>query len=392
METEAIFWICLMLVSYSYLFYPVCIWLLTRWFARDRRPPEVALPPPKVALLIAAHNEAQTIEAKIRNSLALDYPPERLEIVIVSDGSSDATVKIAQRFADPRVRVLDYHQRRGKSAALNAAITQTDSEILVLTDANTNFKTNAVRNLVRWFAAAEVNVVCGRLILTDPKGAENVDSLYWRYETFLKKCEGRLDALLGANGAIYAIRREVYVPIPDNTIIDDFVIPLLSKLRHGGRIIYDLEAIAREETPPTIGSEFWRRARIGTGAYQSLAILWPILSPRYGFTAFAFFSHKVLRWVAPFMVIGMLATNVCLMNHMLYQILFAGQISGLALAAIGAYVPGRSRHAKALRGLTMLAGMNVALFVGFWRWLFGRQTGVWQRTARSVDLKVARSQ
>src|SRR5262249_30950742 len=147
-------------------------------------------------------------------------------------------------------------------------------------------------------------VVCGRLVLTDPATGCNVDSYYWRYETFLKRCEGRLGALLGANGAIYAIRRELYTPIPGNTIVDDFVIPLRAKLRTGCRIVYDGDAVAREETPPNVGAEFHRRSRIGAGGFQSIGLLWRLLNPRSGWVAFTFFSHKILRWVCPFFLVA----------------------------------------------------------------------------------------
>src|SRR5262249_38664493 len=158
----------------------------------------------------------------------------------------------------------------GKAATLNAAFAELAGDIVLLSDANTFTDATAARNIVRWFADPRVGVVCGRLVLTDPATGGNADSLYWRYETFLKECEGRLGALPGATGGIYAFRRGLYAPIPDDTIVDDFVIPLAAKLRTGCAIVYDRDAVAREETAPDVRAEFRRRSRIGAGGFQSI--------------------------------------------------------------------------------------------------------------------------
>lgn len=380
---QVAFWISVGVVLYSYCGYPLLVWLLSRLSATRPAPSAAEVEDvPEVTLLIAAHNEEEVIESKIRNGLSLVYPQDRLQIVVASDGSADGTAEIVRRFTDEGVRLLDYSENRGKSATLNAAIAETGSEILVLSDANTLYDEQAIGKLVRWFQDPQVHTAVGRLVLTDPEAGNNVDSVYWRYETFLKRCEGRLGALLGANGAIYAIRRNAYVPIPNNTIVDDFVIPLLSKLRRGGRIVYDPEAFAREETAPTMGGEFRRRARIGAGAYQSLTLLWRLLHPKFGWTAFAFLSHKVLRWLVPFFLIGMLGANLLLLNSRFYQLTLAFQLLLIAVSIAGVYLPGRGKSTRVIRVATMFFGMNLALLAGFWRWLTATQAGTWQRTAR----------
>jgi cellulose synthase/poly-beta-1,6-N-acetylglucosamine synthase-like glycosyltransferase len=277
--------------------------------------------------------------------------------------------------------LLESPLRRGKAGVLNAAFRALRGEIVLLSDANTFTDVDAVRRIVRWFADPRVGVVCGRLVLTDPATGQNVDSLYWRYETFLKRCEGRLGALLGANGAIYAVRRSCFTGIRSDTIVDDFVIPLVTRLRCGCTIMYDETALAYEETPADFGSEFRRRSRIGAGGFQSLNTLWRLLGPRYGWLAFSFLSHKVLRWMCPFVMIGALATSLLLAGHRLYLAALIAQVLGYGLSALG-LARGARPTPRVLRLATMFTTMNAALLVGFWLWASGGQRGIWQRTAR----------
>jgi cellulose synthase/poly-beta-1,6-N-acetylglucosamine synthase-like glycosyltransferase len=221
--------------------------------------------------------------------------------------------------------------------------------------------------------------------LTDPRTGKNVDSLYWKYETFLKQCEGRLGALLGANGGIYALRKASFTPIPDGTVLDDFVIPLVAKLRTRCTIVYDSEAVAREETPPELGSEFVRRSRIGAGGYQCLGLIRGLLHPRWGWTALAFASHKLLRWLCPFFLLGMLAGSLVLCARPFFRAALAAQLLFYFTSWVMGMIPVRHRLLRPIRLATMFTGMNLALLVGFWRWLRGRQQGVWQRTARAAE-------
>jgi cellulose synthase/poly-beta-1,6-N-acetylglucosamine synthase-like glycosyltransferase len=228
-------------------------------------------------------------------------------------------------------------------------------------------------------------VVCGRLVLTDPATGRNVDSLYWKYETFLKKCESRLGALLGSNGGIYAIRRSLFRGIPNDTIIDDFVIPLSAREATGCRIVYDRDAVACEVTPETIGSEFRRRSRIGAGGFQAIGLLRGLLSPHHGWVGFTFWSHKVLRWLCPFFLVGALALNLCLIEQPVYFGLFLAQLGFYAASVLAYYLPARPRSLRYLKVGTMFTMMNAALLVGFFRWLTGGQKGAWQRTERVAE-------
>jgi cellulose synthase/poly-beta-1,6-N-acetylglucosamine synthase-like glycosyltransferase len=176
------------------------------------------------------------------------------------------------------------------------------------------------------------------------------------------------------------------VPIPNNTIVDDFVIPLLAKLRSDCRIIYDCQAVAHEESAPDIRSEFRRRTRIGAGGWQSIGMLWRLLNPRHGWVALAFFSHKVLRWICPFAMVGMILANLALLGFPIFEKLMVAQTAFYLMALIGAFVPGRNPATKLLRLCTMFISMNAALMLGFWQWLLGLRGGTWHRTARSVEI------
>ena len=372
-------------VFYAYVIYPIFIWGASR-LAASSVPSGgsrgEALP--TVAILVAANNEERWIEERIANALAVDYPAELLTVVIASDGSEDRTNELVRDWAekDPRVKLLAYEHRRGKATTLNDAMTQIDSEVVAFSDANTMYEPEALRKLVSWFPDEQVGVVCGRLVLHDPATGNNVDGLYWRYETFVKKCEAKLGGLLGANGAIYAIRRRYFTPIPSNTIIDDFMIPLLAKLQHSCQLVYEASAVAHEETPPSIGDEFKRRARIGAGGFQSLVTLWPLLSPRYGWTAVAFWNHKVLRWCVPVLLFVGFAGNLLLLHVPFFQLTFAIQVVFYAIAIAGMWTAGQSLPAKLARAASLFCSMNAALAVGLWNCLFVRQRGTWRRTVR----------
>lgn len=378
-----VFWGCAALILYTYIVYPVLLIALAALRRRVAAPRELKdADLPFVSVLVVAHNEESVIRERIENLLALDYPKDKLELVIASDASRDRTVDIVNEYGDRAVRLIAFTARTGKAAVLDSVIPQLKGSIAVLSDANTMMEPSAVRRLVRWFQNPQVGVVCGKLVLTDPMTGTNVDSLYWRFETLLKRSEGRLGALLGANGGIYAIRRSVFQGVTHDTIVDDFVIPLFARVRTGCAIIYDESAIAYEETPPEIAVEFRRRARIGAGGFQSIALLWPLLDPRKGWIALTFASHKVLRWLCPFFLLGLAASNLVLVNSGIYGATLVVGVVLAGVALLGQYLSLGSSAGRVLRLTTMFATMNAALLVGFFRWASGRQRAAWDRTAR----------
>ena len=383
---SVLFWLCIGGVVYAYIGYPLVIWTLAAAFGRRREPPrQPNRSMPFVSVLIVAHDEEDVIAERVTNALALDYPADRIELVVASDGSTDRTVEFAEKAGASRIRILDFDSRRGKAAVLNRVIPELTGDVVLLSDANTFLSPNAVRCAVAWFSDETVGVVVGRLVLTDPATGTNVDGLYWRYETFLKQMDARLNALLGANGAIYAVRRSVFVPIPDDTLVDDFVLPLLIRLRTGRAIVYDGTIVAHEQTPADLRSEFKRRCRIGAGGFQSLTLLWRLLLPTHGWIALTFLSHKVLRWVCPFLLLGALAANLWLVDHGgAYRLAFLGQALLYGAAAAGMMMPGSGAAVRALRMASLFTTMNAALFAGFWQWASGIREGAWQRTARGL--------
>jgi cellulose synthase/poly-beta-1,6-N-acetylglucosamine synthase-like glycosyltransferase len=378
-----VFWGCAALIAYTYFLYPALLIIVAAFRRRAIAPGDVAEADlPTVSVLVVAHNEESVIRERIENLLALDYPADKLELVVASDSSSDRTVEIVREFDKQSVRLHEFSSRTGKAAVLDIMIPRLNGELVVLSDANTMMERMALKRLVRWFGDTNVGVVCGKLVLTDPVTGKNVDSLYWRFETLLKRHEGMLGALLGANGAIYALRRSLFQGVRHDTIVDDFVIPLLARLRSGCRIVYDETAIAYEETPAEIAVEFRRRARIGAGGFQSIALLWPLLDPRRGWIALTFLSHKVLRWLCPFFLLGLTAANLVLVDSGIYGVSLLVGVVLATVAVLGQYLSLGSSAGRALRLMTMFATMNAALLVGFYRWASGRQRAAWDRTAR----------
>lgn len=379
----AVFWLCLGLVVYSYVLYPPLLTLLARVVTR-RPPPAVAdhAALPSVACLVAAYNEEQHIEARIANLLAQDYPGDRLQVYVGSDGSSDATAEIIGRLQSDRVRPFAFERNRGKASVLNDLVGAAGQDLLVLTDANTEFAPDAVRRLVAPFADPQVGCVCGELRLLGAKGS-NQDSLYWRMEQHLKRNEALLGGLLGANGAIYAMRRELYVPLRPDTITDDFCIAMAVGAR-GWRLVYEPAAIATEDTPDDIDDEYHRRVRIGIGNYQALFRHPEFLIGSGWATGFTYFSHKVLRWITPHLLGLALAASLLLApRRPLYAWLAGLQVAGYALGVLLYRWRGRPGLPRVGRVLAFFLALNWAFCVASWRYAAGNYRGSWRRTIRA---------
>ena len=373
----AVFWAALFLVVYTYLIYPVLLWLL----AVGRKMPEYAPLSewPAVSLIIAAHNEEAVLRAKLENALAMDYPAERLDIIVVSDASTDGTDRIAAEFAERGVRLHRQEVRGGKTEAQNAGVRLARGQFLAFSDANSMYASSALKRLLTPFADERIGCVCGELQYVNPdeQGAGKGEGLYWRYEQFLKRRESLLSSTLGANGAIYALRRELFVELRGD-IISDFVAPL-GAWRRGLRIAYEPKAVATEYSSVRFGDEFRRRRRIVS---RSLYGLWTeagVLNPfAHFFFAFQMFSHKLLRWLVPVWLLVVLAVNIPLATDEYYGILLALQVAFYGLAALGFLLPERLGRYWLFYVPTYFTATNLGTLLGLLSFLMGRRHRVWQ--------------
>ena len=353
-----LFWISAGFAVYVYAGYPLLLWALQALF-RGARSPQPA--EPSVSLLVAAYNEAAVIADKIRNALALDYPPGKLEIVVASDGSKDATVEIVQSFvknqAGGRIRLLNYEENRGKMAVLNDAIPQLSGEIVAFSDASSMLAADSLRTLVCCFNDPRVGAASGvyRLLKKDQAQLGSQEDLYWKYETFLKVQEAKLGTFTGAHGSLYAIRRELYPFPPLATINDDFTIPMRI-LERGHRVAYEPAAVAYEEAHEMEG--FSRRVRITAGNIEQLREIKSLLWPPRPFVLFCLLSHKTGRLVVPVFMLTALAANIILREQFPYNWLLLGQGLFYGLAALGAI----ASLPKVLRLPYYFCMINSALF------------------------------
>ncbi len=341
---------------------------------------------PTVSVLIAAHNEEACLREKLENTLAFDYPPNRLQILVGSDGSTDGTDAIVRQFANRGV-VLSAAPRAGKSSVLNRLAKLATGQVWLFSDANTMIAPDALRLLVRSLADDSVGGACGRLRLITPAGAPVSEGVYWRLENLLKFYESRLGTIIGANGALYALKRTEWRPLPASTIVDDFLATMRVVL-HGRRFVYDPAAVATEETASDLAGEFRRRVRISAGNFQVLGELRPLLA-RVSFAGFAFWSHKVLRWLVPFFGVAALVSNVALLRHgSIYLVALLLQ----ALLLIAAICPTSGLPAPVVRVATLaryFVEMNAAIVVGLARHLTRSQTATWRRTDRTPVRRAA---
>jgi cellulose synthase/poly-beta-1,6-N-acetylglucosamine synthase-like glycosyltransferase len=325
------FWMSAAVVAYAYLGYPLILVFLRLFL---HAPTDKATIEPSVSVIVPAYNEQHVIEAKIRNLASLDYPMEKLEVLIASDGSTDRTVEFAERAAKgASVRVLAFAENRGKMSVLNDAVRVAKGEIVVLSDASALWAPESIRHLVANFADPAVGAVSGVYSVRRPSEAQlgDQENLYWKYETFLKTRESEICSVLGGHGQILAVRKELY-PYPSAAIInDDYVIPV-RVLAGGSRVVYEPKAIAFEEAKEMAG--FQRRVRVMAGNIQQIGELSSFLWPPRLLPIFFFVSHKLTRSMVPILMVLIAVANVFLLRSYPYRLLFAVQMLfyGVALA------------------------------------------------------------
>jgi poly-beta-1,6-N-acetyl-D-glucosamine synthase len=382
-----VFWFSAAVLGYTYLGYPAWLWVRSRLRGR---PVKSATSTPSVSIVMIVRNEAGSIERKLKNLLALDYPAGSCEIVVVSDGSNDATNTILDYFAaDGRIRILVNPASRGKAACLNDAVAAARGEIVLFTDARQQIESGALRLLVATFADPEVGCASGELMLGDPAAGEHVRGmgLYWRVEKGVRQMESTSASVVGATGAIYAVRKNLVVPVPAGTILDDVYIPM-HVVRQGFRVVFVPEARAWDVADQGQEREFSRKVRTLSGNYQ-LVQLAPWLLSSQNPIRFEFISHKLLRLLAPFLLVTMFLSSL-----MLPQILFRAalllQVVFYALGMLAILKLARGPWARIADAARTFMVLNAAASVAFIKFISGREVA-WapsqaERTRASVQV------
>jgi cellulose synthase/poly-beta-1,6-N-acetylglucosamine synthase-like glycosyltransferase len=372
-----VLWSSLGLIVYAHVGYPLLLAALAR-LRRKARPSVTPAEVPRVTLIVAAHDEEDVIERRVENALALDYPPDRLEVIIASDGSEDRTVERARGAAAAggagRVRVLDL-PRRGKVRTQDAAVDEATGDVLAFSDANALWKPDALRLLVDRLAQANVGYVCGRLRYLEADGS-NQEGLYWRYETAVRGLETKLGSVTAGNGAVYAVRREAYLRLDPRTS-HDLSFPF-NLVKRGWRAIYEPAAVAVERPLASIEGEFRRKRRMMSHAWPAV-LTGGMLDPRgYGpLYALEVYSHRLLRYATPLLHVVALAVNVPLaFGSTFYAVLLGAQLAFLAAAAAGRLTGGRPR----LLGVAYYYVLVTAsLAAGLWDWVRHGTPATWER-------------
>jgi cellulose synthase/poly-beta-1,6-N-acetylglucosamine synthase-like glycosyltransferase len=319
------------LLAYGYVGYPLLIYALGR--LREQRPIRKEIWP-RLSLLVPAHNEGHAIGAKVHNCMQLEYPKDRLEVFVASDGSTDATASVIEAATRAgMIRGVVFPERRGKAAVLNDLVAMASGEILVVSDATSMLEAGSLRALASNFADPRVGCVSGiyRVLIRDRDGKAESEALYWRYETFIRHSEARLGRMLGAHGHILAVRRALFEPLEVGTRNEDFVLPVEILLK-GHRSIYDTRAVAWEDAAEMTG--FSRRISLATGNYQQVAVLWKMRGwLRHPFLLFQVLSHKLLRLLSPFLILSAYASSAWLLASPIYGVAWA-MLTALFIAAL----------------------------------------------------------
>ena len=370
-----LFQLSLITLFYVYVGYPVLVAILARFFGRDPQRKDIM---PSVSLLIPAYNEEAHLEAKLCNSLLLDYPKEKLEIVVASDGSTDRTNAIAESFRAQGVKLFAMRDNIGKSAMLSRTVPLLRGEIVIFSDASSELEPDALRQLVRNFADWRVGCASGLYRLRESKDVRGEgEGLYWKYEIFLKQQESRLHSILGAHGAFYAIRKQLFGRLGGSSINDDYLIPM-QIVAQGYRAVYEPTAVAWEREAASLKGEFARRRRIAAGNCQQIVQLRALLDPLRGWIALCFFSHKFLRTLAPLFLLTLLVSSFWLLQPWA-AVFLALQGLVYASALLGYVFQRQGRLVRWLSPPLYFCMGNLAMLAGMFKFCFGRQRISWER-------------
>ncbi len=381
---KILFFISLAAVFYIYIGYPALAFLLAKIIRNPVKKDNGYQP--GVSIILSAYNEQAHIEKKIQNLMQSNYPTDKIEILVGSDGSIDKTNDILLRLKSANVNVFIYSQRRGKINVLNDIVPYAKGEIIIFCDARQMFKPDALRHLAANFNDKKIGCVSGELVFTEKEnhtGISHGAGVYLKYEKFIRRCESAFSSIIGATGAIYAIRRELFIAPPKDTILDDVYIPLMI-VKKGYRCIVDKAAIAYDYPALQARQEYQRKIRTHVGNYQIFLICRALFNPFRSNVAMQFFSHKFIRVISPFFLIALFAINICLATNICYKMFFWGQIAFYLMAAVGMIIYNKPERKNKLIGKFVTAAymfclMNYAAFMAFFKFILGRQKIAWER-------------
>ncbi|MBC7904928.1 MAG: glycosyltransferase family 2 protein [Gemmatimonadaceae bacterium] len=386
---EICFWLFLFIVFYTYFGYGILVYIINKVSGKGKKHAERGKVEfqPVVALVVAAYNEEDYIEDKIKNTLEIDYPAEKLKIYFVTDGSDDSTASIVARY--PQITLLHQPERRGKASAMNRAMQIIQEPFVIFCDANTMLNRSCVTEMVRPYADSRVGAVAGEkkiFQVKEGKAASAGEGIYWKYESFLKKQDSILYSVVGAAGELFSVRKELYEPVEKGVIIEDFVLSL--RICERGYVVkYAPEAFAVETASASVKDEQKRKVRICAGGFQAMAMLKGLFNIRkHGVLTFQYISHRVLRWsLTPVCLVLLLPVNaalVLLRAGWVYDIMMAGQLFFYVLALTGWFFANRNIKVKSLYIPYYFLFMNISVFMGFRRYLAGKQSVLWEKAAR----------
>ena len=359
-----LFWLLAAFIFYTYAGYPLLLLVVSLFAGNPGKYEEPVLP--SVSIVICAYNEERTVEKKIQNCLGLDYPKDKLEILIGSDGSTDKTDGLIKSFGGDGVKLYRSETRGGKPGMLNELVSRARGEIIVFTDARQSFDKMALRALANSFFDETIGSVSGELVL---RGAEHSSiggvSTYWNYEKFLRKLESKISSMVGATGAIYAIRKKLFTPVPVDIILDDVFVPL-KVVEKGFRAVFEPKALAYDDISKTAAAESDRKKRTLAGNWQIFFRLPQMFNPFKSGVAIQLFSHKLLRVLMPFFLLALFVDNAFLLDKMMYRVFFGLQSVFYLTALAGLKIP------------YAFCALNIMAVQGFWAYVSKKQTAIWK--------------
>jgi cellulose synthase/poly-beta-1,6-N-acetylglucosamine synthase-like glycosyltransferase len=387
---EIIFWSAIALITYTYLGYPLLLYLLIKikrviiakkvdYFSEKEMP--------EVSLIVACYNEGEIIREKIENTLLLKYPSGKLKIFFVTDGTSDGSEKIVNSYDE--IGLFHSEERKGKNAAINRILPFLQSPILIFCDANTFLNADAVWNIARHYKKGRVGAVAGekRVMANDYRDmAGSGEGAYWKYESALKRWDSELHTVVGAAGELFSVRRELMPIVPDGILIEDFYVSM-KIAQQGYKVVYEPAAYAMETGSDSIAEERKRKIRIAAGGIQSILIFLPLLNIfKYGWLSFQYISHRMLRWsLTPLSLLIVFCLNIYLVIQLggIYTVIMGLQVLFYLTAVVGAYAEGKKSVPKIILVPFYFSFMNLSVYQGFIRLLKGKQSAVWEKSKRN---------